>query len=165
MRKVWRVSTHSALALYAYSKWRIDPIGSTWKEYMQEPPFLLLIHNPSIPIICISNSNVHTISLEPCSVLPITQYHLHLFHTHSSSTFLLPTHVFQSVEVSILKEREYQELLYAIQVLSPFSSLIRFRTLFTIGTTLVGTSAAWASYFARTKHNQKLWSLRATIIM
>ncbi|OAO12492.1 hypothetical protein AV274_5847 [Blastocystis sp. ATCC 50177/Nand II] len=33
----------------------------------------------------------------------------------------------------------------------------QYKTLFTIGTTLVGTSAAWASYFARTKHNQKLW--------
>ena len=63
------------------------------------------------------------------------------------------------MEVGVLEEREHQELLYAIQVGALSAPVIRLRTLFTIGTTLVGTSAAWASYFARTKHNQKLWRL------
>ncbi|KAK8818668.1 hypothetical protein WA538_003978 [Blastocystis sp. DL] len=32
----------------------------------------------------------------------------------------------------------------------------KYKTAFTVATTLIGTSAAWASYFARTKHNQRL---------
>lgn len=39
------------------------------------------------------------------------------------------------------------------------------RTAFTVVTTLVGTSAAWFSYFARQRHNQKLYFLMFYVFM
>ena len=56
---------------------------------------------------------------------------------------------------NISKKWSHSILLSEVQV-GVFSPYLTNRTAFTVATTLIGTSAAWASYFARTKHNQRL---------
>ena len=53
-------------------------------------------------------------------------------------------------------QKFYSQYKYFVSVEDPFD-----RTAFTVVTTLIGTSAAWASYFARAKHNQKLLGLHS----
>lgn len=59
---------------------------------------------------------------------------------------------------------ESSTFLYTVQVLIIKDNSI-CRTAFTVITTLGATSAAWASYFARQKHNQKLYSLSYFFIL
>ena len=78
---------------------------------------------------------------------------LELFVSHIF--LVINKNVVTSGKHNISKKWSHSILLSEVQV-GVFSPYLTNRTAFTVATTLIGTSAAWASYFARTKHNQRL---------